>query len=180
MDKGYQEIDSKIIHEVKENMKKLLVMVVALSVIVLGGCNMLIEDDFNTYLDDRNKLIKKDMELSKKVETDFEKMLQDPTAKEELENTIADYEALAKEAEGISLNELDDLKKSQDLFVKNIKTRAEAMKLSLTAIEEQDVELDEKSYTMLEEAEKMSEKSQSELEKFAEDNNFTLEETDLK
>ncbi|MBH0170259.1 MULTISPECIES: hypothetical protein [Fictibacillus] len=161
-------------------MKKLLVMVVALSVIVLGGCNMLIEDDFNTYLDDRNKLIKKDMELSKKVETDFEKMLQDPTAKEELENTIADYEALAKEAEGISLNELDDLKKSQDLFVKNIKTRAEAMKLSLTAIEEQDVELDEKSYTMLEEAEKMSEKSQSELEKFAEDNNFTLEETDLK
>jgi len=120
------------------------------------------------------------MELSKQVETDFEKMLQDPTAKVELETTIADYKALAKEAEGISLNELDDLKKSQDLFVKNIKTRAEAMKLSLTAIEEQDVELDEKSYTMLEEAEKMSEKSQSELEKFAEDNNFTLEETDLK
>ncbi len=177
---GYQEIDSKIIHEVKENMKKLLVMVVALSVMVLGGCNMLIEDDFNAYLDDRNKLIKKDMELSKQVETDFEKMLQDPTAKEELETTIADYEALAKEAEGISLNELDDLKKSQDLFVKNIKTRAEAMKLSLTAIEKQDVELDEKSYTMLEEAEKMSEKSQNELEKFAEDNNFTLEETDLK
>ncbi|MED1865954.1 hypothetical protein P4V41_21115 [Fictibacillus nanhaiensis] len=160
-------------------MKKMLGLVVAISVMVLSGCNMLIEDDFNAYLDDRNKLIKKDMELSKQVDSEFEKMAQDPTAKEELVTIIANYEALAGEAKEISLNELDDLKSSQDLFVKNIETRAEAMKLSLTAIEEQDVELDEKSRTMLEEAEKMSEKSQSELEKFADDNNFTLEETDL-
>lgn len=161
-------------------MKKLLVLVVAISVIVLGGCNMLIEDDFNAYLDDRNKLIDKETKLFEQAQTDFAKMIENPNAKEEVQKTIDKYEALVKEAEGISSEKIEDLKTSQDHFVKAIQSNAEAMKLSLSAFEKQDMELDKKSQTMFEEAQKAGKKSESELEKFAEDNDFTLEETETK
>ncbi|ANC76395.1 hypothetical protein ABE65_006085 [Fictibacillus phosphorivorans] len=161
-------------------MKKLLVMVVALSVMVLGGCNMLIEDDFNAYLDDRNDLIDKETKLFEQAQADFSKLIEDPNAKEQVQKTIDKYEALVKEAEGIRSDKIDDLKTSQDHFVKAIQSNAEGMKLSLSAFEKQDAELDKKSQTMFEEAQKAGKKSESELEKFAEDNDFTLEETKSK
>ncbi|MBH0172535.1 hypothetical protein IHV09_03155 [Fictibacillus sp. 23RED33] len=161
-------------------MKKLIVLIVALSVMVLGGCNMLIEDDFNAYLDDRNNLIDKETKLFEQAQTDFAKMIEDPNAKEQVKKTIDKYEALVKEAEGISSDKLEDLKTSQDHFVKAIQSNAEGMKLSLSAFEKQDTELDKKSQTKFEEAQKAGKKSESELEKFAEDNDFTLEETETK
>ncbi|MQR97032.1 hypothetical protein [Fictibacillus phosphorivorans] len=141
---------------------------------------MLIEDDFNAYLDDRNDLIDKETKLFEQAQADFSKLIEDPNAKEQVQKTIDKYEALVKEAEGIRSDKIDDLKTSQDHFVKAIQSNAEGMKLSLSAFEKQDAELDKKSQTMFEEAQKAGKKSESELEKFAEDNDFTLEETEKK
>ncbi len=50
------------------------------------------------------------------------------------------------------------------------------MKLSLSAFEKQDTKLDEESFAKFQEAQEFGKTSETELEKFAEDNNFTFEE----
>ncbi|MDM5317202.1 hypothetical protein QUF49_14430 [Fictibacillus sp. b24] len=157
-------------------MKRIALLFAALCLMLLG-CNLLMEDDFNAYLDDRNKLINKEIKAFEEAKENFAAMMEDPNAKAQVEKSIEKYEALVKEAESMNFDKLEDLSKSQENFIKAIQSNAEGLKLSLSAFEKQDTALDEESYAKFIEAQDFGKKSETELEKFAEDNNFTLEET---